>query len=122
MKRRIAGEYVAYMERKTDYWERSARSLFDRDIPQVLLVHANALNADHFDRVAAMLKRRGYRFVTLESAVNDPAYASADTFTGGGGISWIHRWALTKDGSKAILPGEPEVPKWVMDATGITFE
>lgn len=122
MKRRIAGEYVAYMEEKTDYWERSARSLFDRDIPQVLLVHANALNADHFDRVAAMLEKRGYRFVTLESAVDDPAYAGADTFTGAGGISWIHRWALTKGGRSAILPGEPEVPRWVMDAAGVSSE
>jgi hypothetical protein len=110
------------MERKTDYWERSARALFDRDIPQILLVHSNHLNADHFDRVAAMLKKRGYRFVTLEAAVADAAYASPDTFTGAGGISWIHRWALTKGGIQAVLPGEPEVPRWVMEAAGVTSE
>jgi len=120
--KKIAKEYVAYMERKTDYWERSARALFDRDIAQVLLVHANHLNADHFDRIAAMLKRRGYRFVTLEAALTDPAYASPDTFTGAGGISWIHRWALTKGGSHAVLPDEPEVPGWVMEAAGVTSE
>jgi peptidoglycan/xylan/chitin deacetylase (PgdA/CDA1 family) len=120
--KKIANEYVAYMERKTDYWERSARALFDRDIPQILLVHSNHLNADHFDRVAAMLKKRGYRFVTLEAAVADAAYASPDTFTGAGGISWIHRWALTKGGIQAVLPGEPEVPRWVMEAAGVTSE
>ena len=120
--KRIASEYVAYMERKTDYWERSARRLFDRDIPQVLLVHANQLNADHFDRIAAMLVRRGYRFVTLETAVDDPAYASPDTFIGAGGISWIHRWTLSGPGRAAVLPEEPEVPAWVKKAAGVDSE
>ena len=110
------------MERKTDYWERSARALFDRDIPQVLLVHANRLNADHFDRIVAMLEKRGYRFVTLDAAVSDAAYRSADKFIGAGGISWIHRWTLTKLGRAAVLPDEPEVPAWVMRAAGVDSE
>ena len=110
------------MDRKTDYWERSTRGLFDRDIPQVLLVHANRLNADHFDRIAAMLTKRGYRFVTLDAAVSDPAYASPDTFIGAGGISWIHRFTLTKSGPSAILPHEPAVPSWVMRVAGVTAE
>jgi len=120
--KKLADAYVAYMERKTDYWERQASSLFGRDIPQILLVHANRLNADHFDRIAAMLEKRGYRFGTLEAAVGDPAYASADTFIGAGGISWIHRWTLTKLGKAGVLPGEPEVPEWVMRAADITSE
>jgi peptidoglycan/xylan/chitin deacetylase (PgdA/CDA1 family) len=120
--KKLANAYVAYMESKTDYWERSARALFDRDIPQVLLVHANRLNADQFERIAAMLASRGYRFVTLDAAVSDPAYLSPDTFTGAGGISWIHRWALTKGGPTAVLTNEPEVPAWVMRAAGVTSE
>jgi peptidoglycan/xylan/chitin deacetylase (PgdA/CDA1 family) len=121
-RKKLANAYVAYMERKTDYWERSARKVFGRDIPQVLLVHANRLNADNFDRVAAMLVKRGYAFVTLDGAVSDPAYASPDTFTGAGGISWIHRWALTKGGMSLVLPDEPAVPAWVMRAAGVTSE
>ena len=90
---RIADAYVTYMEAKTDYWERQSVALFDREVSQVLLVHANRLNADHFHRVATMLARRGYRFVTLEAALEDPAYKSDDRFTGGGGISWLHAGA-----------------------------
>ena len=119
---KLADAYVAYMNRKTDYWERSARALFGRDIPQILLVHANRLNADQFDRIAAMLAERGYRFVTLDAAVADPAYLSPDTFTGAGGISWIHRWTLTKSGPSGVLPDEPAVPAWVMRAAGVTSE
>jgi peptidoglycan/xylan/chitin deacetylase (PgdA/CDA1 family) len=120
--KKLADEYVAYMDRKTGYWERSAHALFDRDIPQILLVHANRLNADHFDRIAMMLVKRGYRFVTLRAAVEDPAYDSPDMFTGAGGISWIHRWTLTKLGRAGVLADEPAVPKWVMEAAGVTSE
>ena len=121
-KKTIANEYVAYMARKADYWERSAHAFFGRDIPQVLLVHANRLNADHFDRVVAMLVKRGYRFVTLDAAVSDAAYLSPDTFIGKGGISWIHRWTLTKLGAQGVLPDEPAVPAWVMRAAGVEGE
>jgi peptidoglycan/xylan/chitin deacetylase (PgdA/CDA1 family) len=121
-RKKLANAYVAYMNRKTDYWERSARALFGRDIPQILLVHASRLNADTFDRIAAMLVKRGYAFGTLEAAVADPAYLSPDTFIGAGGISWIHRWALTKGGMAAVLPDEPAVPAWVMRAAGVTSE
>ena len=41
---RIADAYVPYMEAKFDYFERQSRALFRREIPQILLVHANALN------------------------------------------------------------------------------
>lgn len=121
-RKRIADAYVAYMEAKTDYWERQSVALFGREIPQVLLVHSNRLNADHFDRIAAMLARRGYAFVPLERALEDPAYASPDRFIGGAGISWLHRWALTREGTSAVLPDEPKTPAWILEAAGVDGE
>jgi hypothetical protein len=38
--------------RKFDYFERQSKALFGREIAQVLLVHANSLNADHFSELA----------------------------------------------------------------------
>jgi peptidoglycan/xylan/chitin deacetylase (PgdA/CDA1 family) len=58
--------------------ERLSRALFDREPPQVLLLHANALNADHLDEYFDWLERRGYRFVPLARALADPAYAERD--------------------------------------------
>ena len=119
---RIADAYVAYMEAKTAYWERQSAALFGREIPQVLLVHGNRLNADHFERIAAMLARRGYRFVPLEEALADEAYASPDQFTGGAGISWLHRWALTRGGRELVVPDEPTTPAWILEAAGVEAE
>jgi peptidoglycan/xylan/chitin deacetylase (PgdA/CDA1 family) len=115
VRRRVADEYIAYMERVTAYYEQQSVSLLGREIPHVLLLHANHLNAEHFGRLAQMYARRGYGFVPLERAMRDPAYASPDTYTGPAGITWIHRWALTAGKRGAAFAGEPEVPQWVQE-------
>lgn len=114
--RRIADAYVPYMEAKVAYFERNEQELFGRPIRHVLLVHANMLNAERFGDLAAMFERRGYRFITLDRALEDPAYAAEDTYAGGGGITWLHRWALTRKMPKAFFAGEPETPAFVVDS------
>jgi peptidoglycan/xylan/chitin deacetylase (PgdA/CDA1 family) len=119
--RRVAGAYVPYMDAKLDYFERQSRELFGREIRQVLLVHANSLNADRFAEVLRTIRRRGYRLVTLERALEDPAYSTAaDTFIGRGGISWLHRWALSS--GRRPLSGEPRAPQFVLEAAGVAEE
>jgi peptidoglycan/xylan/chitin deacetylase (PgdA/CDA1 family) len=110
---RVADEYIRYMEAVTAYYEQQSVSLFGREISQVLLLHANNINADHFGRLAQMYRRRGYAFIPLEQALRDPAYASADTYTGPAGITWIHRWAITQGKPGSSFAGEPTVPEWV---------
>ena len=63
--------------------------------PETLLLHASALNADTIDDLARMFTSRGHAFVTLDRALEDPAYQSADTYTGPAGMTWLHRWAIT---------------------------
>ncbi|HEX8071292.1 MAG TPA: polysaccharide deacetylase family protein [Pyrinomonadaceae bacterium] len=94
--RRVAAEYVPYMERVFEFYERLSVELFGREVPQVLLLHANALNAEHGARLLAMIERRGYRFITLDEALTDEAYRSPDNYTGPVGISWLQRWAVTR--------------------------
>lgn len=112
---RVAAAYVPYMEAKFAFFERNSMELFGREMRQILLVHANALNADRFDALARMIARRGYRFISLERALEDPAYRSRDTYVGPAGITWLHRWALTKGMPKTFFEGEPATPQFVSD-------
>jgi beta-lactamase regulating signal transducer with metallopeptidase domain len=107
--RSLRAEYVAYMDRMFEFCENYSREVVGREIPQVLMLTAGALNADSFDELAAMMKRRGYTFVTLDQATRDDAYSLPDTYTGVRGDSWIARWAVTKgmkyrDTEEDILP------------------
>ncbi|HEU4594478.1 MAG TPA: M56 family metallopeptidase, partial [Pyrinomonadaceae bacterium] len=92
----IRAEYVPYMERMFEFVEAYSREVVGREFPQVLMLTAGALNADCFDDLARMIKRRGYSFVTMEEATKDEAYRLPDNYVGERGDSWIARWAVTK--------------------------
>jgi hypothetical protein len=119
---KIAEEYIPYMENKFEHFEYVSMELFGREISQVLLIHANKINADHLDKLADMIHKRGYKFISLNEALEDKAYESADSFFGAGGISWLHRWALTAGLSKEIFKGDFPAPAFVMEYAGIEDE
>ena len=116
LQRRIRQEYLGYMDRILMYYERQSIALIGRNIPHVLLLHANTLNAQTFDQLATAYRKRGYNFVALEHALKDNAYDSRDSYVGVGGITWLHRWALTQGRRGAVFAGEPVVPKWIEKA------
>ena len=111
--KKIADAYIAYMEQNLDFFEKRTRQVIGHDIPQVLLLHMNALNADHLDALLRMYERRGYRFITVDEALRDPAYKLRDGYSGSRGLSWIHRWGLAK-GMPVVE--EPREPEWVRAA------
>lgn len=108
--KRIAEAYVPFMESTVAFFEKRTGEVVGRDIPQILLLHMNALNADTLDELLRMFERRGYRFITVDEALRDPAYALRDGYTGRQGISWIHRWGVAK-GMPVMM--EPREPDWV---------
>jgi peptidoglycan/xylan/chitin deacetylase (PgdA/CDA1 family) len=109
----IARTYVTYMDTVAGFYEAQARVIVGYELPQVLLLHANRLNARSLDELIANLRRRGYAFVPLEEALRDSAYALPDEYTGPAGITWLHRWALTRGMPGSVFAGEPEVPAWI---------
>jgi len=114
--------YVPYMLDKLDYYEAQSRQLLGYALPQVWLMHANELNADAYVELIAATRRRGYRFITLDEALQDPAYARTDGYEGRYGPSWLHRWAMAEKKPKEFYAGEPVVPKWVLELAGVEFE
>jgi peptidoglycan/xylan/chitin deacetylase (PgdA/CDA1 family) len=106
--KRVANEYIPYMEKMFEFYEKLSMDLLGREIPQILLIHANALNADHFDELVGMMKKRGYKFISLNKALEDKAYQLPDTYTGPVGISWLQRWAITKGKEFRKEPYLPE--------------
>ena len=113
LQRRVRVEYLDYMDRVLMYYERQSIALMGRNIPHVLLLHANTLNAHTFELLVNGYKKRGYSFVPLPQALQDQAYSLPDAYAGDAGITWLHRWALTQGRSGAVFAGEPEVPKWI---------
>lgn len=114
--RRIGADYLTYMDQAFAFSEQLARSLFDREIKHTLLIHANALNAEYYDELVAMMKRRGYAFISLSAALEDDAYRSEDTYVGPKGLSWLFRWGMGRTLDTSII--EPQIPAYVRTLSG----
>jgi peptidoglycan/xylan/chitin deacetylase (PgdA/CDA1 family) len=110
---RVLREYIPYMESVVAFFESRSIEVVGREFPQVLLIHANQLNADVMPELIAMFRRRGYAFASLDRALEDDAYDLPDSYVGRGGFSWIHRWSRTKGMSPK---SEPLPPAWVQEA------
>lgn len=120
--RAVADEFFPYMRAKARYYERLSDTLFGRQIPQVLLLHANRLNGDHYAALVRQFREDGYEFITLREALHDEGYNSRDTFYGGAGISWLERWALTRGMKGSLFESDPKVPLSVKERAGIYDE
>lgn len=109
---RIRGIYLAYTERSVVWYRRAAHALFGRDIAYIMLLHDTRLNADCFESLAAMLARQNLHPVSIDAAMRDPAYQTADTYSGKDGVEWMERWS---DTLKKELPWDDyeEVPKGI---------
>ena len=110
---KIGTDYLRYMETVLSFCEEVSRRFVGREIRQVLLLHANRLNADYFDRLAAAVEARGYAYVPLAHALEDEAYRLPDTYVGAWGISWLHHWEITAGSKRSPSPDPPE---WIAKA------
>jgi hypothetical protein len=85
-------------------------------LPQVLLIHASALAAHHLETLLTALEQRGYSRVSLEQAMRHAAYdRPTQGYTGSGGVTWLHRWAITEGLDSRIFADEPRPSDWVVE-------
>ena len=113
---RIGDDYLRYMDEVFGFFEAVSRRVVGREIRQVLLLHANTLNADRFDALAEALVRRGYRFISLEEALEDDAYRLPDEFVGAPSNSWLNHWEITAGRDPVPTPSPPE---WITRAASV---
>jgi peptidoglycan/xylan/chitin deacetylase (PgdA/CDA1 family) len=104
--KRVGDAYIPYMESIFEFFEKLSRDFLGYEVKQSLLLHANELNADYFDELVAMMKRRGYQLISLEEALKDKAYSLPEAQSTRG-LSWIHRWMLAKGMQMKPEPVEP---------------
>lgn len=112
--RRVGQAYLAQLDTAFAFAERLSTETFGREIPQVFLLHANRLNADHLDAMLERMSSRGYGFVSMEEAMADPAYDTPDEYRAKWGVSWLHRWRVGL-GLPNLLREEPEPPTWLIE-------
>jgi peptidoglycan/xylan/chitin deacetylase (PgdA/CDA1 family) len=112
MQQKIVKDYLAYHDASLAYAEQQSAALVGYEPKQILLLHASNLEADHIGELLDLLRKRGYRFITLEDALGDAVYSLPDTYVGEEGTGWIDHWAITQG---KVPRGAPVFPQWVLD-------
>lgn len=110
--KRVCEAYSEFVLDATEFAENISVQIFGHNIPQTLLLHANDINADCLEDVLAKFDRRGYQFVSLDTATSHPAYRTEDTLATKYGPSWLWRWVMSKE-LNVSFRGDPEPPDWV---------
>lgn len=70
----IKRAYLDHLWQRAQAYRTLSQQLQGRDIPQVLLLHHNLINAMWLDDVIAMFKAKGWSITTPELAFADPVY------------------------------------------------
>jgi hypothetical protein len=111
-KQELVRSYLSYSDAVFAYAEQLSKQIMGYEPRQILLLHANQLEADHIGELLDVMRKRGYRFVSLEKALADPAYSLPDAYVGrkepAGLITGPSRWGKPPQGA-------PVFPQWVID-------
>jgi peptidoglycan-N-acetylglucosamine deacetylase len=109
MEKRVVDAYLDYSNAMFDYDEKFSKAIIGYEPKQILLLHANELEADHFTDLVELLRKRNYSFITLEDALDDSAYQLPDNYVGEG-TGMLDQWAISEG---KMPPNEPKFPAWV---------
>ncbi|MEO9869834.1 polysaccharide deacetylase family protein [Ekhidna sp.] len=112
---KVAESYLEYMTLQQEYYEKASNDLLGRNMDHILLIHANLLNAHYLDELLDIYKEKGYEFISQEAALKYPAYQLEVTIFDDWGISWIHRWGMSKGLKGDFFKGEAVTPEFIKE-------
>ena len=112
LQQQLVSSYLSYTGQVFDYYEKFSKELLGYEPKQILLLHGNWLEADHIGELLDLLRKRGYKFISLQDALGDAAYSMPDEYVGEEGTNWIDHWAITRGRPPR---NTPQFPQWVID-------
>ncbi|MDP3558946.1 MAG: glycoside hydrolase, partial [Legionellaceae bacterium] len=108
-KDKIIQAYLAHTRAKFVFFEGATQQIFARNIKQIWILHVNLINAYTIESLLNIAESLDYHFISLEDALQDEAYHSADNYYSDDGVSWLYRWDFT--GGKAVDWSQDPEPK-----------
>ena len=112
LQQELVSSHLSYSDQVFAYYEQLSKQTIGYEPKQILLLHANQLEADHIGELIELMRKRGYRFITLGDALSDQAYGLPDTFVGEEGTGWLDHWAIAQGKPPQ---GAPVFPQWVIE-------
>lgn len=99
----IGDEYLEHVLEQVKRAEGQASEVLKRRCRHILLLRANRLNAEFLDDLLTLLEEAGYRFISLEAALDDELYSAPEAYFGARGVGYIE---MIRNSDSDLLPAE----------------
>jgi peptidoglycan/xylan/chitin deacetylase (PgdA/CDA1 family) len=106
--RETAGKYIAKSLAYFDFFDSLVLRIYGRPINQIYLCHDNRLNADYLPVLLTELKKKNYKIISFDKALQDSVYQQKDNYYKKWGISWVYRWMKNQEEISFFQKQEPE--------------
>lgn len=85
----VGQAYIDNVKKNTDYAEKLSRGHLGRQVRHILLIHMNHINSAYLAQILDWYRENGWKFISLEEALQDPVYAQKDNYLGKWGTTWL---------------------------------
>ncbi|HUV31009.1 MAG TPA: polysaccharide deacetylase family protein [Acidobacteriota bacterium] len=100
---KLLNEYINHVLDELERMERLALDLVKRPVRHILLLRANRLNAVYLDELLGALENAGYKFITLDRALQDKVYSRREAYYGLKGLGYLD---MIANSNPDLLPAE----------------
>lgn len=104
----IIKKYLNFTSSRIDFFENFSDAVLGYQVKQILLLHANELNADCIDELVKLFVQKKYKFISLDEALQDKAYRLSECVKPDN-VTWIYRWGCAA-GKLTYSHQEPKPP------------
>jgi peptidoglycan/xylan/chitin deacetylase (PgdA/CDA1 family) len=91
----LRSEYLLHLKKCVDSANALALLAMERPVKHIIQLHANRINALYLDDIIEFFQKGGYRFISLEEALEDRLYKNRDAYMEDQTVSFLERLLLS---------------------------
>lgn len=107
--KRVGQAFVQHTLKLLQHFDSLSQHSYSRNMNQIYLGHDNLLHVHYLPELIKGFTAAGYRLVSLEEALSDPAYQQKNAYYKKWGISWLYRWMEDPAERRAWMLAEPSL-------------
>ncbi len=85
----LLNEYVNHVLDQIERADAQSKQMLGRSCRQILQLRANRLNAMFIDEMLTAIENLGYKFITIDQALNDPVFGREHAYFGPVGLGYL---------------------------------
>ncbi len=112
----VRRDYLATLRVAVNHHERTGDGIFGRELPQILLLHANEVGSALWDELFDSLTSMGHRFTPVDDVLSDPIFGETQAYAGEAGLAlwdrFEHERRVEEAGAQVAAVLDEQIEAW----------